>query len=231
MFTGAVSGQYDGSKVVVVDIPKGGSGTGGSAEVTAESITNALGYTPAKPSKYAQPDWGAETGAGVLYDGELMIEDAEQSAEELLWGIPKIPIDAGKTYTVTWAGTKYECIARSIVVDGVTYVLLGNTWIIDGFTSDDPFGIVDISADTEHTVVIGIRFMDAVDSVPMTVQENGTIHKIPAVYVDGIGAFPAEDVGKLLYIGEDGMAHALALGDGLSIMDGVLHVEGVESTD
>lgn len=41
-----------------------------------------------------------------------------------------------------------------------------------------------------------------------------------------LGSYPQDDAGKLLYISADGKAIPLALGDGLQIVDGVLHVIG-----
>lgn len=70
---GKILGIGDDGMVVPVDAPSGGSGTPGSAEVTAESIKNALGYEPAKQQ-----------------DVEQISEDLENRA--LKTEIPEVPV-------------------------------------------------------------------------------------------------------------------------------------------
>ena len=131
-FTGAVTGSYDGSDDLTVEIPQGN----------------------------VQPDWNQnnETASDHVknrpfYTGDrvqtVLVEESTISFNKLSEGFyaaefpSTFTATVGETYTVYWDGTAYECICANF--ESSSY--LGNPSIIDaGADTGEPFTIVFHSA-------------------------------------------------------------------------------------
>lgn len=121
-----------------------------------------------KLASLATPDWNAAEGEegyienrthwkefsrGLLLETEVTVsEDAPE------FPIPnKIGLSVGETYTVSWAGTEYTCIAEAADISGILAPALGNLTIMGGSTGEDlPFVLVELPDIAEGALGEGI---------------------------------------------------------------------------
>ena len=121
-FTGAVTGIYDGSEALTVEIPSGGGGSSVPKPLTYD-------YMPAGyPTKSVQTTTLMEEQelAFTLSDGFYMASIT--NAFEIV---------VGQTYTVKWDGTEYECVGATA---GENMYVLGNLSMAGvGADTGEPF--------------------------------------------------------------------------------------------
>lgn len=149
--------SYDGSKEVSIDIESGGSA-----------------------SKYAQPDWGAEDPIVVLPEATYSI--APDSGEEAAMIATPFSLEAGQTYSVSYNGVEYKCVA-SVLEDGV---VVGNIGFVLGYNASiEPFIIINMSGEEAASTGIygGMYMLDGSTSATVSITKHA-IHEIPGDYVD-----------------------------------------------
>ena len=114
-FTGAVTGNYDGSESLTVEIPSCGSGG---------SVPKPLTYDY-MPEGY--PSMAVET-VTLMEEQELAFSSMGNAGQYVAVLPSPLEIVGGQTYTVNWDGTEYECVC---IGDGKV-VYLGNASIMGG---------------------------------------------------------------------------------------------------
>ena len=121
-FTGAVTGSYDGSEALTVEIPSGGGGGSVPKPLTFD-------YMPAGyPTKSVQTTTLMEEQelAFTLSDGGPSMATITNAFE----------IVEGQTYTVSWDGTEYKCVCGSA---GASLYLGNPAFIGAGDNTGEPF--------------------------------------------------------------------------------------------
>ena len=96
--------------------------------------------------------------------------------------------EPGKTYTVSWNGTAYECIAEVGNMDGVLLFMLGNTSAFGGTqATEDPFLIIAFPAEIVESmggVTANVLAFDGSTEITLRIQQAGTnYHKLDAGYL------------------------------------------------
>lgn len=135
-------------------------GSGSSIDVTAEvgqTIVVEAVDESGKPTKWkavdfpetAQSDWNAAEGepGHILnrthYENgtetKTLLDTTVTVANNQYMSVGYVPIAAGNTYTVTWDGTEYECVAFEAVFSGVTAPAFGNPYFFGGTDNGMPF--------------------------------------------------------------------------------------------
>ena len=131
-FTGAVTGSYDGSEALTVEIPSGGGGGSVPKPLTYD-------YMPAGyPTKSVQTTTLMEEQdlAFTLSDGFYMASITNA-----------FKIVVGQTYTVKWDGTEYECVGATA---GENMYVLGNLSMTGvGADTGEPFIYVYVTVGAE----------------------------------------------------------------------------------
>ncbi len=111
--------------------------------------------------KHATPassgaDWNASEGEpGHVLNRTHYVKGMEQKTlldvtvsvsgnQFMMSGI--VPIVVGNTYTVTWDGTEYECVATEADYMGVTAPALGNYYFVGGENNGMPFAFISVEA-------------------------------------------------------------------------------------
>ena len=147
-FTGAAIGSYDGSQPLTVEIPSGGGGG---------SVPKPLTYDY-MPEGY--PTKTMET-VTVMEEQELQFNVDEFGGSATLPN--PIEIVGGKTYTVNWDGTEYECVGLDVHEGNDDFTVLGNLSIADNFDdTGEPFLYISIEGsistyDTSASHTISIK--------------------------------------------------------------------------
>lgn len=92
-----------------------------------------------------------------------------------------VDLEIGKSYVVEWDGVEYQCTAIEIELQGDRAVGIGNTALVGGEDTGEPFGIVK-AIDNESICVAVARTPGA---VPFSIY-HGTdvVHKLPEKYLD-----------------------------------------------
>lgn len=154
-FTGAATGSYDGSQPLTIEIPSGGGGGTISEPLTYDYMPE--GY----PTKTVQ-------ATTVMEEQELAFESVNSDSFATLPN--PFDIIEGKTYTVNWDGTEYECVC----IDDGKVVYLGNVSIMgSGDDTGEPFlcvpaeGRVD-TLDTSATHTISVTELETI--TPMSAE-------------------------------------------------------------
>lgn len=93
-----------------------------------------------------------------------------------------VDIEAGKTYDVTYNGTKYACPALAHELAGLTCCMLGNTNLegVDGGNPDAPFAMICFpnSMQANDWPMLGIlKPLDGATAVTLSVSSVGTTYK------------------------------------------------------
>lgn len=96
--------------------------------------------------------------------------------------ISPINLEIGKSYVVEWDGVEYQCTASEIEYQGVGAVGIGNTALIGGEDTGEPFGIMELIADGALRC---FAFAVTPGAVPFSIY-HGTevVHKLDAKYLD-----------------------------------------------
>ena len=160
-FTGAVTGSYDGSESLTVEIPSGGS-----------SVPKPLTYDY-MPEGYPTKAMGTVT---LIEEQELAFNEGGGGYVGFLT-THELEIVEGQIYTVNWDGTEYECVA---FVFGNDYGLgnlslmgsgddTGEPFLCSYGYADDAGGVVDMffTLDTSATHTISVKRIDEV-AIPMS---------------------------------------------------------------
>ena len=108
------------------------------------------------------------------------------------------PFEVGKTYTIEWDGTTYNCVSQAVDADGATAIAIGNGLLIDGTDTGEPFVIMYLSIG--EVLVFGV--VSIYDTEATThhfgIVENGeVVHKLDSKYVD---AYTREEMNEILGI-------------------------------
>lgn len=85
------------------------------------------------------------------------------------------PLVEGKTYTVVWNGTEYECEAFGVSPEeGVTFPAIGNTTVAGGEDNGMPFVIMYMSAEFAGTDQYGFISMDGSTSATVAIYQQAS---------------------------------------------------------
>lgn len=173
-FTGAVEAEYDGTSAVTVEIPTGGLPEGGEAH--QQLVTDGEGDTQWENRTH----WAESVEGYLLSECEAVMNDVGDEGM-ITQEFTSQPI-AGETYTVTWNGVDYECVAESYTIndDGVplAVVLLGNPELIGGTANDMPFVIIIYSAETAAEFGITAALAPLDGSTAVTLSIRGIIDQV-----------------------------------------------------
>lgn len=96
-------------------------------------------------------------------------------------------IEIGKTYTVTYNGVEYECVAESFESDGVSVIVLGNGSMLGLTETSDPFIINIVPPEYIASMGAGLVAMplDGSTSVTLSISGDGAIcHPIETKYIE-----------------------------------------------
>ena len=147
-----------------------------------------------------QSDWNATTEeAGHILNRTHWTErgmmeilpETTLATEEDLRAVPALGLVSGNTYTVTFNGAEFSCIAFPMDLDGISLTVLGNTKVVDGEDNGIPFSIAelppDIAAGAGQNVMVEVLSEDY--SIPFVITicgESEIIHKLePKFLPDG----------------------------------------------
>ena len=148
-FTGAVTGSYDGSEALTVEISSGGGGGGGSVPKPLTYDYMPEGY----PTKTMQT-------TTLLAEQEFAFTSGPDAYGAQLTS--PLEIVNGQTYTVKWDGTEYNCVCSTFN----SMPTLGNLSIMGaGDDTGEPFVYVNIpniggafnTLDTSATHTISVK--------------------------------------------------------------------------
>lgn len=118
-------------KYLYAAIMSGGSGTGG-ATPDWNAADGEVGYVKNRTHYPLEPVTAVET----IFEDWCSFSDGQCKTGR--W----FDLEAGKTYTVTWDGTAYECVCTALDADGTTAYFLGNLMVVGGEDSGEPFVIM-----------------------------------------------------------------------------------------
>lgn len=125
-----------------------------------------------------KPFYAEDANVYVLPEQTYTVEEPDGDAIVFL---TPFELDEGKEYTVKWNGTEYKCICSVMQQEGVDGYFVGNTIIVGGEDTSEPFGIMSIPA-------MGMAMAVAIDgstSVTMSVYYEGeNIHKLDNKFLD-----------------------------------------------
>lgn len=186
--TGAVEAEYDGSDEVIVEIPD--AGLPETADPLKQLVTDADG-------KVAWEDRLAYKTTGEIVNlapTELTAGDDNDDGTNggfYLYSTWAVDIEAGKTYDVTYNGTKYACHALAFDQEGLTGCLLGNGNLagVDGGNPDAPFMMICFpnSMQAIDWNIFGmLKPQDGATAVTLSVSSVGTTYKTIAPELLGL---------------------------------------------
>lgn len=151
----------------------------------------------------ATPDWNAVLGApghilnrthwvDVTKGEEIPVSGSwnnNNGTEDTFSFLTPINLEAGKSYVVEWNGVEYQCTAIEIEYQGISAVGIGNTLLIGGEDTGEPFGILGLpdADDAGETVWIAVAVTPG--AVPFYIY-HGTevVHKLDAKYLPDGGS-------------------------------------------
>lgn len=178
-FTGAVKASYYGGEEVTVEIPSG------SLPETADPLKQLV--TDESGKAVWEDRLAYKTTAEIvnLAPTELTAgdDDGDGTNESFSLLSPwAVDIEAGKTYDVTYNGTKYACPALAFDQEGLTGCLLGNGNLagVDGGNPDAPFAMVCLpnSMQAIDWNIFGmLKPQDGATAVTLSVSSVGTTYK------------------------------------------------------
>lgn len=157
---------------------------------TAEEINRKLGKVDnISWNDLNDKPFGEESGIGDIFtETTLTFVDRSYKFNEPL------QIEGGKTYTVTYNGVPYNCVANAVAEDGTTAITLGDSLILDGEDDEDatetskPFCILTLSK--EDAEKVGLDFTTLIvsrgyetNATISIVGEKTTIHPIEGKYL------------------------------------------------
>lgn len=184
--TGAATAEYDGSADVTVEIPAGTGGGGTGLPTGGEPhqmlVTDAEGAAKWEDRTH----YSATREVTVLPECNLTpMEDMDGSALVLEPLVEDI-ID-GKTYTVYWNGTAYECTAALFEEDGESIWMLGNYGLLmDEESTGEPFIIGCASAEQGAMVGYYAMILPLDGSTDITIKidlSDTTVKKLDPKYL------------------------------------------------
>lgn len=151
-------------------------------------------------SKYKQPEWGAETGAEVLGESAITLDNGQGAIE----AFTKIPI-VGGVYEVNWNGTVHTCTAIEANSD-VPMICLGNLAAEGGEDTGEPFLVVAVPEDMiEAAGMAGLVIaLDGSESVTLSITGE-TVHVIPKKFLENtsepffVTFFPEQSMANKTY--------------------------------
>ncbi len=151
-FSGAANGSYDGSAPLTVNIPDGVKSWN---DLEDKPFGNVVEDGYIIPEKTVAVDMGD--------DGDLQ--------GFLITEKPNAPLVVGNTYTVRWNGADYNCVAFESDAEGFEgAVLLGNTALVNGEYSEEPFIISIGEQDMDGVMVYGMGLvLDGSDTVAFSI--------------------------------------------------------------
>lgn len=169
-FTGAVTGSYDGSEPLTVEIPSGGGGGGGVQPDWNQNDSTAADYVKNRPFYTGNP---VET---VLVE-ESTVSFANNDGIYLAELNSTFEATDGETYKISWDSTVYECTCVEIN----SRYLIGNPSITgEGSDTGEPFLMV---VDNGSGILIGTTDTSASHTLSIS-RIVAEIVKIPAKYID-----------------------------------------------
>lgn len=152
-----------------------GNGSGGGTP-------NAVQYTAQELTEEQQMQARANLG---LYRKEMvtLFPESQLEGENGEFSVPGFIPVAGNTYDVTYNGTAYSCTAVEITRDGISVVAIGNTAMVGGEDTGEPF-VIAYAAAAGGTSCIPL---DGSAKVTLEIS-SGSIYKIAPEYLpEGIG--------------------------------------------
>ena len=164
----------------------GGSGGSGGSGLPSGSSPNQYLVTDGEGNaKWEDKPFGEETEVILPVQDIPKLGDAYGVAE-------RCNLVAGETYTVTFEGVEYICVAKTFDMDGVATVILGNTYFLDSEAEDateEPFVYMPVPDEAVETVGACGMVLERdgrLESVQFGIAKN-TITKISGKYVEGMG--------------------------------------------
>jgi len=188
----------DGAKSF--DVMDGADGTGaGGSSLPAGGSPNQMLVTDSEGNTVWEDrtHWKEDVSFEVLPETQFTADDLQDgmypSATDML-----VPLEDGKTYTVTFNGVEYDC--ATMCINSVIY--MGNLAALDASlpASDAPFVIMyalpEVAA--QAGMCWGLMPLDGLTSGSVSIYYSGiTYHKIPSEYLPEGVSIPTVDLTKL----------------------------------
>ena len=183
IFSGAVEAEYDGSGLVRVHIPAGGSGSGGGVPdpgtAYQQFVSDASGRAVWQPLTH----YTETIDAVVLENTALTVVDGTA----YLTTPPAAEPTVGGKYNVTWNGTAYTCDGVAYDMEGVPCVYMGNMSGIGGEDTGEPFAVMFLPADAAAAMGAYAIAVPMDGATEITLSVNGrseVVHKIDDKYLN-----------------------------------------------
>ncbi len=126
-----------------------------------------------------------ENGDVSIYIPGVILPETELESDMDGWYLYTfIPnVTAGNTYTVNYNGVPYECVGVSVNQGGLKGVGLGNTSILGGENTGEPFAMLVTSEETFNSTGLGVYLVKLSGDMPRTV---GIYEKASNVDLTGV---------------------------------------------
>ena len=98
----------------------------------------------------------------------------------------EIPVVVGSTYNIYWNGTKYSCVCKKTIMDGMEVHTLGNFSIWGEESTGEPFTIIVLTSPEIIESMVGITAMAQPldDSTSLTISITSDVyHEVPIEYL------------------------------------------------
>jgi hypothetical protein len=194
--TGAVISITDKDGTTTATITNGKDGAPGKS---AYEYAKEGGYTGTEAEfaaklaeEYPTPDWNAAEGASghVLnrthYENgteiKTLLDTTVTVANNQFKSVGYVPLAEGNTYTVTWDGAEYECVAFISNALGFSAPALGNPYFSGGENNGMPFGFVSA---TQYGQYGGAAMTDGSHTIKIT-EEAKVYKKLDSHYLPDV---------------------------------------------
>lgn len=195
---------------VELDTTLAQEGKAADAKAVGDALANKLDI-----SDLSKPDWNQndETAPDYVLNRthwveqvmvEILLEcqPAYDEDMQLFCVLENIPtFEVGKTYTVIWNGTEYECVAQDMgaLTDGDwSGAGLGNLSVVGATDTGEPFAIM------PNNGMLLVAPFDGTTELTLSIyQNNETVHKLPGKFLPGsVPVVPTATVGQTIVVQE-----------------------------
>ena len=130
-------------------------------------------------------------------DKEVVLEEQTIHLNRDAYTVTEVgDIVVGESYVVGYQGKQYNCVARTISMEGLAVPVLGNSWVLDDeneVDSGEPFVYLEFPKEVASQLGFSAYFMPSgsergeyPDSIVAYIHKE-TIHKLSGKYVEGMG--------------------------------------------